>query len=527
VSGFFIKADRRALAAPVTATIYEGRVARTHAPGDALVYSTGPEHRDATELINIVDQLAGLPVYLGHPTIFPASKSGEKVVGVVETGRLDDDTAVGRISITDDEALAAVNAGTHELSLGYQCALDGDRYQRNIKLDHLAIVERARCGTTCSMRTDMEEPVKTEEIKLGTIEVKVDTSAAIAEIQKIMDTLGKLDAMMPKEHAKSCPAYTDSSATCDCNMGKKPMMDCGCQHGDDKLNAKSRNALETEEFAVPESRKLPIPDEGHVRAAMSRFGQTEFASSAEKRSAFHKIVAKAHKLGIETSGFEKEWSGRLDDESGTCTCNNRAMNHNIGETMSQENKDEMAALQARITELEVEATNAKNDAKAAQAALETAKSELAQVKADAEASLAQAKTDAADAFAKEVDARVATRVGLLTEAARFDLKDAEGNKLDLAKLNDREIKCAVIKHVDGDEVPAEKSADYVDGVYRGSLKRGNDAAGSRADARQTINQMRNDGAANVQLTYRQREEAARDAMKRESSLAWTKTTENA
>lgn len=495
MSGFSnLRTDRGPLSPPITATIYEGRVARTHAPGDALMYVSGPEHRDTNELSNIVSQLAGLPIYVGHPSVFPAAQSGQKPVGTVESGRLDEDTAVARLAVTDSEALKLIEAGTHELSLGYACQLDGDRFQRNIKLDHLAIVDRARCGPTCSMRTDViMEEVMTEDAAT----VKCPTCGE----------------MYPKGSQHTC------------NM-------------DAELNAKKRNALESGEFAVPESRKLPIHDESHVRAAMSRFGQTEFASSAEKRAAFHKIVAKAHSFGIETSGFEKAWEGRLDSVEQACTCNIRAINHNSGETMSDTNKDtelqgkldaalaELAALKQKVTTLEVEATNARKDADATKAKLDAAEAAAAQVKTDAEEAVSKAKADAAEAIKNEIDARVKSRVELLVEAQKFEIKDAEGNALKLDALSDREIKCAVIKHVDGDEVPADKSIDYVDGVYRGSLKRAS-GSGSREVVRTAINEMRKDAAAaggQAPRTGRAAEVAAKEAMKRNSASAWIKTS---
>lgn len=418
------------------------------------MYSTGPEHRDAGELQNIVNQLKGLPIYLGHPTVFPAKDSGQKIVGYVESGRVDEDTAVGKLVITDDEALAAIESGTYELSLGYACGLDGDRYQRNIQLDHLAIVDRARCGPSCSMRTDMLEPLPKEEtVKVGELEVPLNItlnlngqSADAEEVRKLFDAMSA--------------------------MGKENCSTCG------------------EIYAKGESHTCAKADE-------------------------------------------------VQPPVKSCTCNNRATGHNNGETMSDTNEDkakldaalaEVTALKAKVTELEVEATNARKDADAAKAKLEAAQADADKAKADAEAAVAQAKADAQTAIDNELNARVAARVDVMTEAARFELKDAEGNKLDLSKLSNREIKVAVIKHVDGDEVPAEKSDDFVDGVYRGSLKRGQDAAGSRADARVAINQMRADAAAaaGAKPTGRAAEEAAKEAMKRESALAWTKTnTENA
>ncbi len=46
---------------------------------------------------------------------------------------------------------------------------------------------------------------------------------------------------------------------------------------------------------------LPIGDAAHVRAAMSRFDQTQFESDAKKASAARKIIARAHALNIDVS----------------------------------------------------------------------------------------------------------------------------------------------------------------------------------------------------------------------------------
>lgn len=402
-----LRSDRGALAPPISATIYEGRVARAHAPGDALMYTTGPEHRDVDEVNNIVNQLPGIKVFLGHPSVFPASTSGEKVVGYVESGRLDEESAVARIIVTDSEALDAIKSGVYELSLGYQCNLDEKRYQRNVKLDHLAIVERARCGPVCAMRTDMLSPIQVE-----------------------------LDAMSASAKGKCACGALES---CSCN--------------------------------------------------------------------------------------------KADEVSPPCACNSHATTYNTGEPMSDIKTDlaaEMEALKSKLEEahkaltaLEVEATNARKDAEKAKSDLEAAQAEIAAAKSDAETAIAKAKSDAAEALQNEINVRVEKRVALVTEAAQFELKDTEGNALKLDTLSDRDIKVAVIKHVDGDDVPAEKSMDYVDGVYAGALKRGRRADESRTQARVAINQMRKDGAVAV-LTAGERERVAREQMLRESAEAWTK-----
>ena len=191
-----------------------------------------------------------------------------------------------------------------------------------------------------------------------------------------------------------------------------------------------------------------------------------------------------------------------------------------------DNKNDLAAeveaLKAKLEEankafttLEIEATNARKDADKAKADLEAAKAETVAAKSEAAEALAKAKTDAAEAFNAEIDARVQKRVALITEA-----KDYLGDT-DITNLSDRDIKVEVINHVDGDDVPADKSIDYVDGVYAGALKRGNKASESRNDARTTIVEMRKDGAKLV-VSAAEREAQAKENMARESAQAWTK-----
>lgn len=71
-----------------------------------------------------------------------------------------------------------------------------------------------------------------------------------------------------------------------------------------ELDADVRNALDDSDFAYIDSdgqRHLPIHDKRHVRAALSRFGQTHFESPSAKSKAAGKIRAKAKSLGIDIS----------------------------------------------------------------------------------------------------------------------------------------------------------------------------------------------------------------------------------
>lgn len=71
-----------------------------------------------------------------------------------------------------------------------------------------------------------------------------------------------------------------------------------------ELSADARNNLSNSDFAYVDSdggTHLPINDAAHVRAAISRFGQTDFESPEKKKVAARKILAKARSLNIDFS----------------------------------------------------------------------------------------------------------------------------------------------------------------------------------------------------------------------------------
>ena len=69
-----------------------------------------------------------------------------------------------------------------------------------------------------------------------------------------------------------------------------------------ELTAKKRDRLRSSQFAYVDRKggeHLPINDESHIRNAMARWNQTDFESAAAKERARKKIVAAAHRHGIE------------------------------------------------------------------------------------------------------------------------------------------------------------------------------------------------------------------------------------
>ncbi len=261
---------------------------------------------------------------------------------------------------------------------------------------------------------------------------------------------------------------------------------------DDELNAKARDKISPKEFAAPG--KLPIENAAHVRAAMARFGETEFKAATEKKAAFKKIVAKAKELDVDSSGFEKSWQGRLDEGAGSHRKDSNVMNL----------EQALAALNAANEKVGAE----KARADAADKALETEKAERTRLQARVDslttelADEKKARKDAADMTPAQVKAKVA----LLTNASAVvgpKLKRNDGVEVPLIDIPDRDLKLAVIKHVenvdcDVDHAGKKRDDVYIGARYDAAIERGQKSGRVFADVGAHIlgNRMREDSDGN-------------------------------
>lgn len=167
----------------------------------------------------------------------------------------------------------------------------------------------------------------------------------------------------------------------------------------------------------------------------------------------------------------------------------------------------LAAEKTRADQAAADLETAKTSLAAANAALETARAAAAtaeaateQVKKDAAAAetarLAATETarkDAETAAAAETarkDAEAAAlkvRVDAMTSAnAILGSVDKDGNAIDRSAMSVRDIKCAIVKHVDGDDIAADKHEAYVDAMFDGAVKRHRTGADALAGARAAI-----------------------------------------
>lgn len=149
-------------------------------PGGA----TRRELRLPEEVFN-TDSLAsfkGKPITIGHPGEVNAKNAKLHQVGtIMSAGEQDGDHVKAPIIIHADEAIEKAKQKTHkQLSLGYRLDLDEtpgvwkgqayDAIQRNIRINHLAIVPKARAGDVATLNLDGDEIITfDDDIKIPTL----------------------------------------------------------------------------------------------------------------------------------------------------------------------------------------------------------------------------------------------------------------------------------------------------------------------------------------------------------------------
>ena len=107
----------------------------------------------------------------GQPIMLNSSNTARYQVGSVVEPRQDGDHVTAYVQVTDADAIKAAENGRRHLSCGYDCGLefspgvtngipgipDGQRYdaiQRNIRGNHVALVDKGRAGASVQLRLD-------------------------------------------------------------------------------------------------------------------------------------------------------------------------------------------------------------------------------------------------------------------------------------------------------------------------------------------------------------------------------------
>ena len=151
--------------------------------------------RDAQELFRAetVASFEGKPVTLSHPDDFVgpdnfAAHARGTMVNVRRGSGLDDELMVADLLISDAAAIKAVQAdGIEEVSLGYEADYlqqdAGRAAQHNIVGNHLALVERGRCGPRCAIGDEAMASKKRN--KFTDLLMRAFKAKDAAEVEKI------------------------------------------------------------------------------------------------------------------------------------------------------------------------------------------------------------------------------------------------------------------------------------------------------------------------------------------------------
>lgn len=145
------------------------------------------EYRPPEEVFH-ADSLAsykGKPITIGHPGLVTSKNAKHHTCGAcLGEGRADGNDVLGDLMIYDT---SAIDAGAKELSNGYTLDLDetpgeinGERYdavQRNIRVNHIALVPRGRAGNA-RLNLDAADADTTEEdnpMPTNMVQVRLDS----------------------------------------------------------------------------------------------------------------------------------------------------------------------------------------------------------------------------------------------------------------------------------------------------------------------------------------------------------------
>jgi hypothetical protein len=154
-------------------------------------------HPDDVFDSNSLDSMKMIPMTNNHPigSFVDSNNAQKESVGHVgENIRADGKYLTAPVVITDQETIDLIKAGKHQLSLGYSINLDnasgiydGSKYdgrQRNIKYNHLAIVQRGRAGKEASLQLTDHSDIDAIEVSDDYFE-KFENSETKNEVKRM------------------------------------------------------------------------------------------------------------------------------------------------------------------------------------------------------------------------------------------------------------------------------------------------------------------------------------------------------
>ncbi len=236
-------------------------------------------YRPAEEVFS-ADALASfqaVPVTVNHPKDgVSAANWKEHAAGDVLSAAQSGQYMTGQLLIKDAAAIKLVQGGKAELSCGYSFALDEtpgeylgqayDAVQRNIRGNHVAIVDAGRCGSHCRIADDLptEEVLKVADRKVIVDGVPVEAADSAATV------IEKLIAERNDAREKHAEALLKDSMTC--KVGDKTMTISGPELTA-LLEAKDKEIATLRKDAMtPAQRDAMVADWARLVADVKRLG---------------------------------------------------------------------------------------------------------------------------------------------------------------------------------------------------------------------------------------------------------------
>jgi len=196
-------------------------------------------YRDAAEVFapDSLQSFSHAPVTINHPDeAVTADNWKELSAGEVSTAaKQDGEWIMLPLILKDKKAIDAVEQGKRELSAGYTCNLDWtagttadgqayDAQQRDIKINHLALVDRARAGSQARIgdgaswgampvqqdsykeKSMSDKPLKTVTVDGLSIEVTDQGAQVITKLQKQIADADAAQTKLVSDHKASIDA---------------------------------------------------------------------------------------------------------------------------------------------------------------------------------------------------------------------------------------------------------------------------------------------------------------------------------
>lgn len=262
-------------------------------------------YRDEADVFaeDSMESFRSAPVTIGHPknevgesVSVSAENAKELQVGALEGMPVrDEDTLGGTLVLTAKEAIDALEAGTQELSAGYLCDIedvDGKFYQRNIRANHIAIVEKGRAGASCRISDEAIEVADEEILKSVDVETVEVEAAEVETVEVVLADVQ--EALVAKEEELKVALEDAATQT--------------------SLVDELKKAVEASDVAL-ESVKVELADAKAAaeESVVARCSAIENARLiADIRDVSDKTVAQIERMVVEDQMPEKDFEGKSE-----------------------------------------------------------------------------------------------------------------------------------------------------------------------------------------------------------------------